>query len=65
MDDAQAEAVAEALGGETWDSGGGITLVVIRRGDGKVVAISDESVCEYEDADALEGGTPSASITLR
>ena len=64
MDETQAKTVAEALGGETWQSGGGIWLVLLRRQDGRVVALSDEAVCEYADEDHLESGQPAASIVL-
>lgn len=64
MDEEKAKALAELLGGEPWHSGGDIWLAVIRRGDGKVVAISDEVVCEYADEEALEGGQPTSSIIL-
>lgn len=64
MDEAQAEAVAEALGGSAWQSGGDIWLVITRRADGKVVAISDEVVCEYDSEEALGTGKPSATMVL-
>jgi len=64
MDETKAKQLAELLGGEPWQSGGDIWLVVIRRADGKVVAISDEVVCEYADETALEGGEPDNSINL-
>jgi hypothetical protein len=56
--------VARVLGGDAWNSGGGIQLVVIERPDGRVVAVSDEAVCEYADRDALMHGRPSNSIML-
>jgi len=64
MDEKKAEALAELLGGETWQSGGDIWLVILKRSDGKIVAISDEVVCEYADEEALGGGEPSSSICL-
>lgn len=64
MDENQANAVAEALGGETWQSGGDIWLVVFRRSDGRVVVISDEVVCEYVNDDAFEAGDAETSIIL-
>jgi hypothetical protein len=60
----QATIVAEALGGEEWDSGGGVWLIVFHRQDGRVVAISDEVVCEYKNEEALQTGKPSQSIML-
>ena len=64
MDEEKATKLAELLGGETWQSGGDIWLVLIRRADGKIVAISDEVACEYEDEASLDEGRPSASVYL-
>ena len=64
MDEIQASAVAEALGGSPWQSGGDIWLVLLRRGDGKIVVVSDEVVTEYDDDDAFEANRTSASIPL-
>ncbi len=64
MSEEQAAAVAEALGGQPWQSGGDIWLVIFERNDGKLVAISDEVVCEYKNQDALEVGSPDVSLCL-
>lgn len=64
MTEEQARAVAEALGGDAWHSGGEMWLVVFRRTDGRTIAISDEIVCEYADDEAMETGTASSSIPL-
>ena len=64
MDEKKAKALAKLLKGETWQSGGDIWLVILRRSDGRVVAISDEVVCEYSDEDALSEGVSSAQIML-
>lgn len=64
MDEKAAKAVAEALGGSAWDSGGGIWLVRCERADGRVVLISDEAVCEYTDGETADQGEPATSITL-
>ena len=64
MDEEKAENLAKVLGGETWQSGGDIYLVILRRADGKVVAISDELVAEYADEEALEAGEPGNQILL-
>lgn len=61
----QADAVAAALGGETWNSGGGIYLVVLHRSDGKVVAISGEAICVYADDNAMQTDKPIESVLLR
>ena len=64
MDEEKAEALAKLLGGETWQSGGDIWLVIFRRPDGKMVAISDEVVCEYAGEIALGEGKPDNQIVL-
>lgn len=65
MDEKQATAVANALGGETWQSGGDIWLVVMHRADGRLVVLSDDVICEYLDEDAFEKSQASSSIVLR
>ena len=65
MNEEQAEKVAEALGGSTWQSGGDIWLVLFEKADGKLVVLSDDVVCEYDDRDSFEENEPSASILLR
>lgn len=64
LTESEVQGLAAVLGGDVWDSGGGVELIVIERPDGRVVAVSDESVCEYADRDALMGGQPSNSIML-
>jgi len=64
MEEDQAEAIAGALGGETWQSGGYIWLVVIRRQDGHLVVISDEAVCEYENQEAFDDAKATLFIYL-
>ena len=64
MDEEKAEMLAKLLDGETWNSGGDIWLVILRRADGKVVAISDEVVAEYADEEALGAGEPENQILL-
>ena len=64
LNETTAPLVARALGGAEWQSGGGIWLVLIRRADGKVVAISDEAVCEYADEASLSDAAPERSILL-
>ncbi len=65
MDEAQAKALAKAIGGEEWQSGGGIYVVALRRPDGSIVVFSDDAVAEYPDDDAFDAGTPTTSILLR
>jgi len=56
MNEEQAKAVAQAIGGEPWQSGGDIWLVLCRRADGKLTAVSDEAVCLYDNDEAFESG---------
>lgn len=65
MDERQAEALAKVIGGETWQSGGGIYVVALRRPDGSIVVFSDDLVAEYPDDEAFDAAQPSASIMLR
>jgi len=64
MDEMQATKLAEILGGETWQSGGDIWLVLIRRNDGHLIVFSDESVCEYESEEAFENAITASSIVF-
>lgn len=64
MDEEKATKLAKLLGGETWQSGGDIWLVILRRSDGKIVAISDEVACEYADEEALGAGEAGNQILL-
>ena len=64
MNEEQAEHVALAIGGETWNSGGDIWLVCCERSDGRLVVISDEVVCEYQDRAAFDVNKPAATILL-
>ena len=64
MEEEQANAIAEAIGGETWQSGGDIWLVLVRRPDGHLVVISDEVVCEYSSEEALGTEQPLSNIVL-
>lgn len=56
--------LARLLGGQPWQSGGGIWLVVVRRADGRVVAVSDEVIFEYRSEEALLHGMQDTSIRL-
>ena len=64
MEEDQAIAVARALGGDVWQSGGDIWLVIVRRSDGHVVVFSDEAVCEYRNEEAIETTQPLTNILL-
>lgn len=65
MEQRQAEAFAAIIGGEAWQSGGGIWLVTRQRGDGHVVVFDGQTMCEYESEDAFdEGRQPLASVAI-
>lgn len=53
MDEERAEKLAQALGGDAWQSGGGIWLVIVHRQDGGLVVFSDEVVCQYESEEVV------------
>ena len=65
MNEEQADAVAEALGGESWQSGGGIYLVLLEKKDGRLVVISDDVICEYESEEAFDKCRADKTIVLR
>ena len=64
MTEEQAIAVADVLGGNAWQSGGGIWLVVRTRADGSLVVFSGDCVCEYADEDAFERVETSNAVML-
>ncbi len=64
MTEEQAIAIADALGGETWQSGGDIWLVLIHRPDGHLVVLSDEVVCEYENQEAFDESKSTNAINF-
>lgn len=64
MNEEQANTIARALGGETWQSGGDLWLVLINRADGRLVVISDEAIVEYENQEAFDDAKPATSIML-
>ena len=60
-----AKIVARILGGEEWQSGGGIMLILFRRRDGKVVVLSDDVVCEYASDKAFDENKADLAIRFR
>ena len=64
MNEEQATAIAAALGGEAWQSGGDIWLVILNRDDGHLVVMSDEVVCEYENEEAFDEAKALRTIHL-
>lgn len=64
MSEAAAKAIADATGGETWQSGGGIWLAMCRRTDGALIVFSSDAICEYADEDSFDQGQPRNTIQL-
>ena len=64
MDERTAEQLATIVGGEAWQSGGGIWLVTVNRDDGSLVVFSGDAICEYENDEAFDAGQASKSILL-
>ena len=60
----QAVSAADIFGGQVWQSGGGIWLVIIHRADGSKIIISDESVVEFATEDEFESGSERNRIIL-
>ncbi len=63
MNEKRAEALAAALGGEAWQSGGGVWLVQVNVGS-KLVVFSGDCVCEYESEEAFDESRASKTIEL-
>lgn len=64
MDERTAEQLAALLGGEAWQSGGGIYVVTVNRDDGTLVVFSGDAVCEYENDEAFNLGRATKTICL-
>ena len=64
LNETTAPQVAQALGGEAWQSGGGIWLVLVRRKDGRLVVISDDVVGEYASEADFEAGKADKTVLL-
>lgn len=64
MDERTAEQLAAIVGGEAWQSGGGIYLVTVNRDDGSLVVFSADSICEYDNDEAFDAGQASRTILL-
>ena len=62
MDEEKAKKIAKMIGGEPWQSGGNIWLVIVPQ-EKHVSVISEDSLCAYKDvASLIEGGQPIKSI---
>lgn len=64
MKESDATAIARAIGGESWQGGGGIWLVIRRREDGHLVVISEDTINEYESEEAFEASEAANFILL-
>ena len=64
LNEQTAEQIAKALGGEAWQSGGGIWLVLLRRGGGRIVVLSEDAVAQYESEEQFESGAADSTILL-
>ena len=62
MNEEKAEKIAKIVGGDTWQSGGDIWVVILRGKKG-IAVLTDESVCSYSSEDAfVEGEKPLDSV---
>lgn len=64
MKEQHAQALADVIGGEAWKTHNNDWVVGLQSSDGRVIAISDEQVCEYADDDAFDTGSPSTTVLL-
>lgn len=64
MDERTAAQLASIVGGEAWQSGGGIWLVTVNRDDGTLVVFSGDAICEYESDEAFDAARASKTILM-
>lgn len=64
MDERTAQQLAALVGGEAWQSGGGIYVVTITRDDGSLVVFSGDAICEYANDEAFDAGRASRTVLL-
>ena len=64
MNEQEAILIADALGGEAWQSGGDMWLVLIRRPEGGLIAISKEAISEYQSESDFDACRPRSMIPL-
>ena len=64
MTEKDAVILADVLGGEPWQGEGDVWLMLVHRGDGRLVVMSDEAVTEYADDDAFSRNQPEQVIRL-
>jgi len=65
MNKQQAHTLAKLVAGYTWQSGGGIWLVLLERQDGVLVVFSGDAICEYANQSAFEEGQATTTIRLQ
>lgn len=53
MSEDDAKKLAEALGGESFNSGGGVFIAYVVRANGSVVAFTDECVAAYPSVESI------------
>jgi len=62
MNEQKAKKIAKILGGDTYQSGGDMWVVIIKKKKG-IAVVTDESVCAYSSEDAfLDGEKPVDSV---
>ncbi|GMV25569.1 MAG: hypothetical protein AMXMBFR58_16000 [Phycisphaerae bacterium] len=64
MDEQTAEHLAAIVGGESWQSGGGIYVVTVYRDDGSLVVFSGDAISEYESDEAFDAGHASKVVMV-
>jgi hypothetical protein len=64
MNERIARVLAKACGGEYWQSGGNVWLLLIRRKDGRLVVVSGDAVCEYATDADFDAGRATNSVLL-
>jgi hypothetical protein len=53
MDESEANELAVLIGGEAWQSGGGIWVVCRDMPCGAIEVVTPDAICEYEDEEGL------------
>jgi hypothetical protein len=64
LNELTAPIVAAALGGDAWQSGGGIWVIVKRTSDGRVLTLSPEVINEYANEEAFEEDRPESTLVM-
>jgi hypothetical protein len=64
LNELTAPIVAAALGGDAWQSGGGIWVIVKRTSDGHVLTLTPEVINEYANEEAFEEDRPKSTLVM-